>query len=52
MSTVPPPSPRVVLISLCRDDLTVQVIFFGEGSQTGDVKVNKEASAMDFKAKL
>ncbi len=28
-----------------RDDLTVEVIFFGEGSKSGDVVVNKEASA-------
>jgi len=38
-----------------RDDLTVQVIFFGEGAETGNVTVNKEASASssaDVKAKL
>nr|POE85565.1 protein phosphatase 2c like c10f6.17c [Quercus suber] len=28
-----------------RDDLTVQVIFFGEGQGSGDVQLNKEASA-------
>ncbi|KAF2185406.1 protein serine/threonine phosphatase 2C [Zopfia rhizophila CBS 207.26] len=28
-----------------RDDLTVEVIFFGEGSVTGNVTLNKEASA-------
>ena len=27
-----------------RDDLTVQVIFFGEGDKTGDVALNPEAS--------
>jgi pyruvate dehydrogenase phosphatase len=38
-----------------RDDLTVQVIFFGEGPANGNVEVNKEASASasaDVKAKL
>lgn len=37
-----------------RDDLTVEVIFFGEGEKKGDVVVNKEASASaaDVKAKL
>jgi len=37
-----------------RDDLTVEVIFFGESDQSGDVVVNKEASASasDVKAKL
>lgn len=28
-----------------RDDLTVQVIFFGDGGSTGSVELNKEASA-------
>lgn len=38
---------------LCRDDLTVEVIFFGEGENTGTVTLNKEASASgDVKAKL
>jgi pyruvate dehydrogenase phosphatase len=40
---------------LNRDDLTVQVIFFGEGPVSGNVEVNKEASASasaDVKAKL
>lgn len=27
-----------------RDDLTVEVIFFGDGDKTGDVAVNTEAS--------
>ena len=38
-----------------RDDLTVEVIFFGEGSGTGDVVQNREASAsldVGLKAKL
>ncbi|KAL3418047.1 protein phosphatase 2c [Phlyctema vagabunda] len=37
-----------------RDDLTVEVIFFGNGDKNGDVVVNKEASAVanDVKAKL
>ncbi|KAF2204738.1 protein serine/threonine phosphatase 2C [Delitschia confertaspora ATCC 74209] len=37
-----------------RDDLTVEVIFFGEGKVTGNVTLNKEASApvSDVKAKL
>ncbi len=37
-----------------RDDLTVEVIFFGESDQSGDVVINKEASASaaDIKAKL
>jgi pyruvate dehydrogenase phosphatase len=34
-----------MLIISCRDDLTVQVIFFGYGEKTGEVVVNKEASA-------
>lgn len=36
-----------------QDDLTVEVIFFGEGEKKGDVVVNKEASAqVDVTAKL
>ena len=37
-----------------RDDLTVEVIFFGNGDKSGDVMVNKDASALahDIKAKL
>ncbi|KAL2000216.1 hypothetical protein VTN02DRAFT_3400 [Thermoascus thermophilus] len=37
-----------------RDDITVEVIFFGEGPDTRDVSINKEASASgdDTKAKL
>ncbi|KAH8888386.1 phosphatase [Thozetella sp. PMI_491] len=38
-----------------RDDLTVQVIFFGNGEKTGEVLINKEATATtgpDLKAKL
>lgn len=36
------------------DDLTVEVIFFGEGDSNGSVVVNKEASAsaQDIKSKL
>jgi pyruvate dehydrogenase phosphatase len=36
------------------DDLTVEVIFFGNGDKSGDVVLNKEASAsaQDAKAKL
>ncbi|TKA75787.1 hypothetical protein B0A49_03294 [Cryomyces minteri] len=37
-----------------RDDLTVEVIFFGEGDKSGDVELNKEASAREggLKARL
>lgn len=37
-----------------RDDLTVEVIFFGEDAGTGNVTLNKEASAAapEVKAKL
>lgn len=37
-----------------RDDLTVEVIFFGEGTANGNVTLNKEASASasEPKAKL
>jgi hypothetical protein len=36
------------------DDLTVEVIFFGNSEKSGDVIVNKEASALgnEIKAKL
>jgi len=34
-----------------RDDLTVEVIFFGEGASTGNVTLNKEASAAEPEAK-
>lgn len=38
---------------LLRDDLTVEVIFFGNGEKSGDVVVNKDASATsDTKPKL
>ena len=42
------------LLSGYRDDLTVEVIFFGNSDKSGDVVVNKEASALanDVKAKL
>lgn len=35
----------MLLTTLPSDDLTVQVIFFGYGEKTGEVVVNKEASA-------
>ncbi|KAK7532301.1 phosphatase 2C-like domain-containing protein [Phyllosticta citribraziliensis] len=36
-----------------RDDLTVEVIFFGEGENSGSVKLNRDASAShEVKAKL
>ena len=37
-----------------RDDLTVEVIFFGDSDKSGDVVLNKEASASasEVKAKL
>lgn len=37
-----------------RDDLTVQVIFFGDGPKTGEVTLNLKATAptKDPKAKL
>lgn len=37
-----------------RDDLTVEVIFFGEGDTSGNVTLNQEASAAssEVKAKL
>jgi len=40
---------------MIRDDVTVEVIFFGEGTeQTGTVEINNEASASEEppKAKL
>jgi hypothetical protein len=42
------------LLTKNRDDLTVEVIFFGNSDKSGDVMVNKEASAVanDVKAKL
>jgi pyruvate dehydrogenase phosphatase len=33
------------------DDLTVEVIFFGESANTGSVSINEEASAMAENAK-
>lgn len=46
-------SPRRLLIP-CSDDLTVEVIFFGNSDKSGDVVINREASAVanDVKAKL
>lgn len=37
-----------------RDDLTVEVIFFGEGDKSGNVVLNTEASASNLgvRAKL
>jgi pyruvate dehydrogenase phosphatase len=42
------------VLTISSDDLTVEVIFFGNGDKSGDVVVNKEASAAthDIKAKL
>ena len=37
--------------SPCRDDLTVEVIFFGEGNESGDVTLNAEATAPNLGAK-
>jgi len=39
---------------VARDDLTVEVIFFGNGEKNGAVTLNKDASATldDVKAKL
>ena len=34
-----------------RDDLTVEVIFFGEGDKSGDVVLNPEASNPSLGAK-
>lgn len=44
----------MVFADHCRDDLTVEVIFFGEGDNSGNVVQNTEASAStaDGKAKL
>jgi len=41
-------------LNKARDDLTVEVIFFGNGDKSGNVTLNKEASAPlnDLKAKL
>jgi len=41
----------VELTGSFRDDLTVEVIFFGEGEATGTVMLNKEASASAEAAK-
>jgi pyruvate dehydrogenase phosphatase len=44
------------LLTPFRDDLTVEVIFFGEGEATGNVVINEEATALssnnELKAKL
>lgn len=47
-------SGRRVCADRRRDDLTVEVIFFGNSDKSGDVVVNKEASALanEIKAKL
>ena len=37
--------------SPCRDDLTVEVIFFGEGDGSGDVILNAEATAPNLGAR-
>lgn len=33
-------------LTVYRDDLTVQVVFFGDGPKTGAVLVNEEASSV------
>lgn len=45
---------REILTNDFRDDLTVEVIFFGDSPDTGSVTLNKEASAAapEVKAKL
>jgi len=44
------------MLIFARDDLTVEVIFFGEGPASGNVTLNEEASASaapeEVKAKL
>jgi pyruvate dehydrogenase phosphatase len=44
------------LTDTIRDDLTVEVIFFGESESTGNVVINAEATAVssngELKAKL
>lgn len=42
------------LLIRLRDDITVEVIFFGDGPDNGAISINKEASASDeaLKAKL
>jgi pyruvate dehydrogenase phosphatase len=43
----------MIYTNCARDDLTVEVIFFGNSDKTGDLVVNKDASASnDIKAKL
>lgn len=41
-------------LTVLRDDLTVEVIFFGEGNANGNVQLNQQASAPvpEAKAKL
>lgn len=47
------PQTQDLALTVRRDDLTVEVIFFGEGENTGDVTLNKEASASaEIKPKL
>lgn len=47
-----PTIPRLTIQNYS-DDLTVQVIFFGQGEKTGEVTLNLEATAPEgFKAKL
>jgi hypothetical protein len=48
------PLSSIIVLKKLRDDLTVEVIFFGNSDKSGDVVVNKEASASvnDIKAKL
>lgn len=42
-----PSQPSKAKLTYPSDDLTVQVIFFGHGEKTGEVTVNREASAED-----
>jgi len=51
----PGPLSQVSILTVSRrDDLTVQVIFFGKGEKTGEVTVNLDATAQpdEPKAKL
>lgn len=42
---IPSPSPSRPGANRHRDDLTVEVIFFGEGDKSGNVEINEEATA-------
>ena len=43
---------RIAVLTLFRDDLTVEVIFFGEGEGTGNVTVNADATSPSMKGEL